>query len=44
MKFSERKEFLEILQEKMKDESIAIILITTKLIDMCPDIISEIKL
>jgi V/A-type H+-transporting ATPase subunit F len=39
-----RKEFLEILQEKMKDESIAIILVTTKLVELCPDIISEIKL
>ena len=39
-----RKHFLETLQEKMKDESIAIILVTTKLIEMCPDIISEIKL
>ena len=37
-----RKHFLETLQEKMKDESIAIILVTTKLIEMCPDIISEI--
>lgn len=39
-----RQEFLELLQEKMKDESIAIILVTTKLVEMCPDIISEIKL
>ena len=36
--------FLEVLQSKMKDSSIAIILVTTKLVDMCPDIISEIKL
>ncbi|MDE6953061.1 MAG: V-type ATP synthase subunit F [Erysipelotrichales bacterium] len=40
----ERHEFLVILQEKMKDESIGIILVTTKLIELCPDIISEIKL
>lgn len=40
----ERHEFLELLETKMKDESIAVILITTKLIEMCPDIISEIKL
>jgi V/A-type H+-transporting ATPase subunit F len=39
-----RNEFLEVLSEKMKDESIGIILVTTKLVDMCPDIISEIKL
>ncbi|WP_249028948.1 V-type ATP synthase subunit F [Tannockella kyphosi] len=40
----ERLEFLEILEEKMKDSSIAIILITTKLIELCPNVISEIKL
>lgn len=39
-----RIDFLELLQKKMKDESIAIILVTTKLIELCPDIISEIKL
>jgi V/A-type H+-transporting ATPase subunit F len=39
-----RSDFLEVLSEKMKDESIGIILVTTKLVDMCPDIISEIKL
>lgn len=39
-----RQEFLQTLQAKMKDESIAIILVTTKLVEMCPDIISEIKL
>ena len=37
-----RKDFLEVLQSKMRDSSI--ILVTTKLVDMCPDIISEIKL
>lgn len=40
----ERLEFLEALEEKMKDSSIAIILITTKLIELCPEVISEIKL
>ncbi len=40
----ERQEFLETLEEKMKDPSIAIILVTTKLIELCPDIISEVKL
>ncbi len=39
-----RQEFLETLEEKMKDPSIAIILVTTKLIELCPDIISEVKL
>ncbi len=39
-----RAEFLEALMEKMKDEEIGIILVTTKLVDLCPDIISEIKL
>lgn len=40
----ERREFLEVLEEKMHDETIAIILLTTKLVNLCPDIISEIKL
>ena len=40
----QRNEFLKVLREKMKDEAIGIILVTTKLVDMCPDIISEIKL
>lgn len=40
----ERLEFLSLLEEKMKDEDIAVILITTKLIELCPDIISELKL
>lgn len=40
----ERMLFLEKLEEKMRDASIGIILITTKLIEMCPEVISEIKL
>ncbi|MFV0395109.1 MAG: V-type ATP synthase subunit F [Coprobacillaceae bacterium] len=40
----ERQEFLELLEEKMKDSSIGIILLTTKLIELCPEVISEIKL
>lgn len=40
----DRQTFLETLQEKMQDPSIAIILVTTQLVNMCPDIISEIKL
>ena len=39
-----RHDFLTTLEEKMKDHSIGVILVTTKLVDMCPDIISEIKL
>ncbi len=39
-----RKELLNILEDKMKDDQIAIILLTTKLIEMCPSIISELKL
>ena len=37
-----RREFLELLETKLKDDSIGIILITTNL--LAPDIISEIKL
>ncbi len=40
----DRHEFLMKLEEKMKDPSIAVILVTTKLIELCPDIISEVKL
>lgn len=39
-----RKDFLMTLENKMNDSTIAIILVTTKLIELCPDIISEIKL
>lgn len=40
----QRKEFLTLLEEKMKDDSIGIILITTKLLEMAPDVIYDIKL
>lgn len=40
----ERKPFLELLEEKMHDEDIAIILLTTKLVQLAPDVISELKL
>lgn len=40
----ERHEMLEILEKALHDEDIAIVLITTKLIELCPDVISEIKL
>lgn len=39
-----RRDFLELLEEKLKDQSIGVILITTKLIELAPDVISEIKL
>lgn len=40
----ERHEVLLALEKAMHDESIAIVLMTTKLIETCPDVISEIKL
>lgn len=40
----ERHEFLETLEKAMHDHEIAIILITSKLISLCPDVISELKL
>ena len=40
----ERHEFLTLLEEKMKQKDIAVILVTTKLIELAPDVISEIKL
>lgn len=40
----ERDAFLKLLEEKMMDPSIAIILVTTKLIELAPEVISEIKL
>lgn len=40
----ERRAFLELLEEKMHDDEIAIILLTTKLVEMAPDVISELKL
>lgn len=39
-----RRQFLELLEEKLKDDSIGVILITTNLIELAPDVISEIKL
>ena len=40
----ERQEFLELLDEKMHDKEVAVILVTTKLIELAPDVISELKL
>ena len=40
----ERHEMLETLAKVMHDDEVAIVLLTTKLIELCPDVISEIKL
>lgn len=40
----EQPKLITKLTEVMKDKSIGIILITTKLVNMCPEIISELKL
>lgn len=40
----ERHEVLVELEKAMHDESIAVVLLTTKLIQTCPDVISELKL
>jgi len=40
----ERELLIENLEKLMQDPEICIILITTKLVEMCPDIISELKL
>ena len=39
----ERHEMLETLEKVMHDDEVAIVLLTTKLIELCPDVISEIK-
>ncbi len=40
----ERTPFLKALTQAMKDDSIGIILITTKLIELAPKVVSELKL
>lgn len=40
----ERREFLELLDQKMQEKDIAVILVTTKLVELAPDVISELKL
>jgi V/A-type H+-transporting ATPase subunit F len=40
----ERREVLMELEKAMHDEEIAIVLMTTKLIETCPEVISELKL
>ncbi len=40
----ERKTFLNVLEEKLHDETIGIILVTTKCVELAPKVISELKL
>lgn len=40
----EKDEFLSALEDALQDPNIAIILVTTKLVELAPQIISEIKL
>ena len=40
----ERDPLIDYLEKLMQDPEICIILITTKLVELCPDIISELKL
>jgi len=40
----ERREVLMELEKAMHDEEVAIVLMTTKLIETCPEVISELKL
>ena len=40
----ERKQVIEELDKAVNNEAYAILLITTKLVELCPDIISELKL
>ncbi|MBU1141881.1 MAG: V-type ATP synthase subunit F [Firmicutes bacterium] len=40
----ETKEFLSALENAFEDESIAIVLVTTKLVELAPTIVSELKL
>ena len=40
----ERKQVIEELDKAVNNDAYAILLITTKLVELCPDIISELKL
>jgi V/A-type H+-transporting ATPase subunit F len=40
----ERDEVIKSLEDAIDNESIGVILITTKLVELCPDVISELKL
>ncbi|WP_162140270.1 V-type ATP synthase subunit F [Haploplasma axanthum] len=39
-----RQEVLDELQKVMSDETVSIVLMTTKLVELCPEVISELKL
>lgn len=39
-----KKEFLRALEDALEDPSIAVILVTTKLVELAPQVISELKL
>ncbi|MFW5838439.1 MAG: V-type ATP synthase subunit F [Bacillota bacterium] len=40
----EREEVIKSLEDAIDNERIGVILITTKLVELCPDVISELKL
>jgi V/A-type H+-transporting ATPase subunit F len=40
----EREEVIKSLEDAIDNETIGVILITTKLVELCPDVISELKL
>lgn len=40
----DRKAVLEQLEKAIQDPEICIVLITTKLVELCPDVVSELKL
>jgi V/A-type H+-transporting ATPase subunit F len=40
----DRKKVIQEIEKVLHDESIGILLITTKLVELCPEVISELKL
>lgn len=40
----ERQEVLEVLEKVLHRENVAVILMTTRLVETCPEVISELKL
>jgi V/A-type H+-transporting ATPase subunit F len=40
----DRKKVIEQIEKVLHDDGIGILLITTKLVDLCPEVISELKL
>ena len=40
----ERQEVLEVLEKVLHREDVAVILMTTRLVETCPEVISELKL